>query len=147
MSDLMTFGATQPALIILPALVETCGKHGREIEGLDWVTKGQSAADQTGIRVAEAELQRVKGELLMIKDTGDMVEAECSLRTAIDVARRQSAMLFELRATISLARLLQQQGKTDEARRMLAEIYNWFSEGFDTADLKAAKALLNELLI
>jgi len=115
-------------------------------EGLDWVAKGLATAEQTGLRMAEAELHRLKGELLMIKDTGDVIEAECCLRTAIDVARRQSARLFELRATISLARLLKQQGKTDEARRMLTEIYNWFTEGFDTADLKSAKALLDGLI-
>ena len=99
------------------------------------------------MRQAEAELYRLKGELLTISDTGDAVEAECCLRTAIDVARWQSARLFELRATISLARLLKLQGKADEARRMLTEIYNWFTEGFDTADLKEAKALLDELAL
>jgi predicted ATPase len=93
----------------------------------------------------EAELHRIKGELLLIKDTGDVVEAECCLRTAIDVVRRQRARLLELRATISLARLLKQQGKTEEARLILTDIYNWFTEGFDTADLKDAKALLDEL--
>jgi predicted ATPase len=71
--------------------------------------------------------------------------AELSLRTAIDVARRQSARLFELRATVSLGRLLRDTGRRDEARAVLAEIYNWFTEGFDTADLKEAKALLDEL--
>jgi predicted ATPase len=81
----------------------------------------------------------------MIKDPGNVAEAESCLRTAIDVARWQGARLFELRATTSLARLLKQQGKQDEARAMLAEIYNWFTEGFDTADLKDAKALLDEL--
>jgi predicted ATPase len=81
----------------------------------------------------------------MIKDPGQVAEAEGSLRTAIDVSRRQHARLFELRATVSLARLLKKQGKTVEARTMLAEIYNWFTEGFDTADLKEAKTLLGEL--
>ena len=81
----------------------------------------------------------------MIKDSGSVVEAERCLRTAIDVARRQSARLFELRATVSLARLLRDTNRRDEARAMLAEIYNWFTEGFDTADLKDAKALLDEL--
>jgi adenylate cyclase len=130
---------------MLSALAETCGKHGYASEGLEWVTKGLAAADATGVRVAEAELQRLKGELLMSKDMGDLVEAECCLRTAIDVARRQSARLFEIRATLSLSRLLRDTGRRDEARTMLAEIYNWFTEGFDTADLKNAKALLNEL--
>jgi class 3 adenylate cyclase/tetratricopeptide (TPR) repeat protein len=143
MSDPIVIGAASSQM--LSALAETCGKHGRVIEGIDWVAKGLAAADETGVRTAEAELQRVKGELLVIKDTGDVAEAECCLRTAIDVARWQSARLFELRATISLARLLKQQRKTDEARRMLTEIHNWFTEGFDTADLKSAKTLLDEL--
>ena len=143
MSDPLVGGA---GALMRAALAETCGKHGRASEGLDWVAKGLAAAEETGVRTAEAELQRLKGELLlMIKDTGNVVEAECCLRTAIDVARRQSARLFELRATISLARLLKQQGKTDEARRMLTEIYHWFTEGFDTVDLKDAKMLLDEL--
>jgi predicted ATPase len=71
--------------------------------------------------------------------------AEESFREAIDIARRQQAKSWELRATTSLSRLLQKQGRIDEARRMLSEIYNWFTEGFDTADLKDAKALLDSL--
>ena len=71
--------------------------------------------------------------------------AESSFRTAIEVPRKQCAKWRELRATLSLARLLEHQGRRDEARTMLAEIYNWFTEGFDTADLKDAKALLDEL--
>ena len=90
-------------------------------------------------------MHRLKGELLMIKDSGNHAEAERCLRTAIDVARGQSARLFELRATVSLARLLRDTNRRGEARTMLAAIYNWFTEGFDTADLKEAKALLDEL--
>ena len=109
------------------------------------VVKGLATVELTGRRVAEAELHRIKGELLMIKDLGELAEAERCLRTAIDVARRQGAKLFELRATVSLARLLKRQGKPDEARVMLPEIYGWFTEGFEFADLKDAKALLDEL--
>jgi predicted ATPase len=130
---------------MLVALAEACGKHGRAKEGLDLVTEGLATAEQTGWRMLEAELHRVKGEILMIKDPSNVVEAERSLRTAIDVARRQGARLFELRATVSLARLLEQQGKIEEAREMLTEIYNWFTEGFEFADLKDAKALIDEL--
>jgi predicted ATPase len=93
----------------------------------------------------EAELHWTKGELVMIKDPGNVAEAERYLRTAIDVARRQGAKLYELRATVSLGRMLKQQSKADEARQMLSEIYSWFTEGFDTADLKEAKALLDQL--
>ena len=126
-------------------LAETCGKNGRVEEGLDLVTTGLVTAEQTGLRMAEAELHRVKGELLMLKDADNAAEAERSFRTAIEVARRQSARPFELRATISLAHLLRETNRRDEGRAMLTEIYNWFTEGFDTPDMKDAKALLDEL--
>ena len=76
---------------------------------------------------------------------GDHAEAEASFDKAIEVARRQRARSWQLRATTSLARLWQEQGKTNEARQVLGEIYGWFTEGFDTPDLKQAKALLEEL--
>ena len=133
--------------IMLVALAEICGKSGRTEEYLDLVAKGQVMGEQTGWRLMEAELHRIKGELLMVPDSGKAAEAGRCLRTAIDVARRQGARLYELRATTSLARLLRDTNRRDEARAMLAEIYNWFTEGFDTADLKHAKALLEELSI
>jgi predicted ATPase len=139
------FAATLARTLLSVTLAETCGKNGRAQEGLDLVAKDLATAEQTGLRTTEAELHRLKGELLLIKEASNMAEAEQCLRTAIDVARRQGARLFELRATISLARLLAGQGGRQEARAMLAEIYNWFTEGFDTADLKDAKALLDEL--
>lgn len=126
-------------------LAETCGKQGRPEEGLDLVAEGLASVEQTGQRNAEAELHRVKGELLMLIDPGKKTEAEYCLRTAIDIVRRHGAKLFELRATISLAHLLRNTNRRDEARTMLAQIYKWFTEGFDTADLKEAKALLDEL--
>jgi predicted ATPase len=127
------------------ALAETCGQNGRADEGLELVAKGLAIAEQTGLRVAEAEFHRVKGELLMATDVDKVTEAQCSLRTAIEVARRQGARLFELRATVSLARLLRDTNRRDEARTILAEIYSWFTEGFDTKDLQEAKALLEVL--
>jgi class 3 adenylate cyclase/tetratricopeptide (TPR) repeat protein len=129
----------------LVALAETYGKNGHAEEGLDLVAKGLATAEQTGLSLAEAELYRIKGELLMIKDHGNVVEVERCLRTAIDVARRQGARLFELRATVSLARLLRDTNRRDEARTMLAEIYTWFTEGCELPDLKEAKALLDDL--
>jgi class 3 adenylate cyclase/tetratricopeptide (TPR) repeat protein len=143
-SDLVVAEALSTALMLV-SLAETCGKNGRVEEALDLVAKGLATAEQTGMRVAEAELHRLKGELLMIKDLGNVAEAEHCLCTAIDVARGQGARLFELRATVSLARLLKQQGETDEARQMLGAIYGWFTEGFDLPDLEEAKALLEEL--
>jgi predicted ATPase len=81
----------------------------------------------------------------LLLDSKRSSEAETCFRQAIDSARRQSAKSLELRAVMSLSRLLQKKGKTEEARRILAAIYGWFTEGFDTADLKEAKALLEEL--
>jgi class 3 adenylate cyclase/predicted ATPase len=93
----------------------------------------------------EAELHRLRSELLLMQDASKVQEAERCLRTAIEIAREQSAKSWELRSTITLARLQEKQGRRDEAHAMLAEIYGWFTEGFDTADLKDAKALLEEL--
>jgi predicted ATPase len=97
----------------------------------------------TDERYCEAELHRLTGELLGTRERD--AEAEQSFRTAILIAHGQSAKYFQLRATMSLARLLAKQVRRDEAHTMLAAIYNWFTEGFDTADLKDAKALLDEL--
>jgi len=98
-----------------------------------------------GDNVDEAQLHRVKGELLLKIDYDRIDEAEQCFRTAIEIARRQSAKTYELRASTRLARLLARQGRRDEARVTLSEIYNWFTEGFDTADQKDAKELLEEL--
>ena len=99
--------------------------------------------EQTDERHWEVDIYRLKGELLLLQ--GDEAGAEASFHKAIEVARRQQAESLELRAAMSLARLWQQQGRMDEARQMLAEIYGWFTEGFDTPDLREAKALLEEL--
>jgi predicted ATPase len=100
-------------------------------------------AESDGDRYCEAETYRLRGELLM-KCQSNANKAQAFER-AIEVARKQEARCWELRATTSLARLLRNSNRRDEARRMLAEIYNWFTEGFHTADLKEAKALLDEL--
>ena len=114
-------------------------------EGLEAVSYGLATGEKTGQTYFEARLHHLKGELLLMKNSSNVEEAERAFSTAIEVARRQGARLFELRATNSFARLLTKQGRRDEARAMLAEIYGWFAEGFDTADLKDAKALLDEL--
>jgi predicted ATPase len=93
----------------------------------------------------EAELSRLKGEFLLVRSAEDHREVESSFQQAFQIARRQQAKSLELRAAMSLARLWQRQGQRAEARQLLAEIYGWFTEGFDTADLKEAKALLQEL--
>jgi predicted ATPase len=126
-------------------LASGLGAAGRPEEGLEVVEDAFTSAAKTGEQLGSPWLHRVKGELLLAQDSSDVAKAERCFRTAIEIARRQSARSPELRATTSLARLLDKQGKRGEARTMLAEIYGWFTEGFDTADLKDAKALLDEL--
>src|SRR5207249_3357571 len=114
-------------------------------EGLRVLAEGLTAVHKTGERQHEAELYRLKGELLLQQDVPDAQEAESCLRQAVDVAHQQQAKSLELRAAMSLGRLWQRQGKQDAARELLAPTYGWFTEGFDTADLQEAKALLAEL--
>jgi DNA-binding SARP family transcriptional activator/predicted ATPase len=124
-------------------LAEAYGKAGRAGEGLSVLDEALAQVEETDERCYEAELRRLKGELLLMQ--GHEAEAEASFHNAIEVARRQQAKSWELRATVSLCRLWQRQVKIDQARQMLAEVYGWFTEGFDTPDLKEAKALLEEL--
>jgi predicted ATPase len=118
---------------------------GRPREGLEAVSEGLELVQRTGARIFEAEMRRLKGELLLMGDQSTVKEAARCFGDAIAIARRQGAKSLELRATMSLARLLIKQGRRDEARTMLAEIYNRFTEGFETRDLQEAKQLLNEL--
>jgi predicted ATPase len=118
---------------------------GQIEEGLNVLAEALAAVEKTGERYYEAELYRLKGELLLVHSTENHAEAETCLHQALDIARRQQAKSLELRATVSLSRRWQQQGKRDEARELLAPIYGWFTEGFDTADLQEAKALLAEV--
>src|SRR5262245_46901947 len=101
--------------------------------------------EQTGARLWEAEVQRLTGELLLRQAAPDEEQAAACFQQALDEARRQQATSLELRAATSHARLWQRQGKRTEARELLAEVYGWFTEGFDTADLQEAKALLEVL--
>jgi predicted ATPase len=127
----------------LALLAEAYGKGGQAEQGLSVIAEALALMEKTGERYYEAESHRIKGELLQMQD--DETEAEVSFRKSIEVAQRQEAKSWELRAATSLSRLWQRQGKREEARQLLAEIYNWFTEGFDTPDLKEAKALLEEL--
>jgi predicted ATPase len=109
------------------------------------LAEAQAFANGTEGHKYDAEIYRLKGELLLKQDGSYAAEAQSCFQRAIEIARNQSAKSLELRATMSLARLLAKQGRRDEVRTMLADIYNWFTEGFDTADLKDAKVLLDEL--
>ena len=120
-------------------------QEGQVEAGLAALAEALATAQATGERWAEAELYRLRGSLLL--QTGaPKAEAEAWLQRALDVARRQEAKSLELRAAMSLSRLWQQQGKRREAHDLLAGIYAWFTEGFDTADLQEAKALLKDLV-
>ena len=124
-------------------LAEAYGKAQRPLEGLEHLTDAIRVIERTEEREFEAELYRVRGELLLA--TEDAGQAEESFCTALEIARCQSAKLSEMRAAVSLARLWRDQGKHPEALELLAPVYGWFTEGCDTADLKDAKALLAEL--
>ncbi len=142
-SGLDALGAARPWLICY--LAEGCLKVAQAQEGLRVLSRAASRTEETGERWAWADLHRLRGELLLADSPSDTSEAERCFHTAIEVARQQHAKSFELRATTSLAHLLGQYGRRDEARAMLAEIYGWFTEGFDYADLKDARSLLDEL--
>ena len=141
----------QPYFLYLHA--EASGKAGRTKEGLNLLEEALGLVEKNGERIWEAELYRLKGELLKASSSGSSsrqkveieTEAEECFYKAIEVARRQEAKSLELRAAMSLSRLWKSQGKKEEARKLLGEIYQWFTEGFDTKDLKEAKVLLVEL--
>jgi class 3 adenylate cyclase len=118
---------------------------GRPAEGLHQIAEALDHVAQTGIVYYEAELHRLDGQLRLCLDPPDEQRAETSFRRALDIARPQKAKAWELRAATSLARLWGEQGRRREGRDLLASIYGWFTEGFNTADLKEAKALLDEL--
>jgi class 3 adenylate cyclase/predicted ATPase len=136
-------GAVTTVPFFLTMLAGALGNAGRPTEGLKRLNEAVRQIEATEERWSEADVHRVRGELLIA--VGDAVVAEKSLYQAIGVARRQSAKLFELRAATSLARLWRDQGKCAEGYHLLAPVYGWFTEGFDTLDLKEAKALLDEL--
>src|SRR5262249_52571980 len=154
---LTTYRATGAELICpywLALLTEAYGQGGQAEAGLAVLAEALAAVEKIGERWWEAELYRLKGELLL--QSGDQglesgvsnppsEAAETYFHQALDTARRQQAKSFELRATVSLSRLWQRQGKHTEARQMLVEVYSWFTEGFDTVDLQEARALLQEL--
>ncbi len=136
---------TRPYFLCL--LADACIKAGRVDDGLSALNEALAAADAHENRSYEAETYRLKGELLLKQDQSNAAEAQSCFQRATEIARKQSAKSWELRATMSLARLLAKQGRRDKASVMLADIYNWFTEGFDTADLKDANALLDEMSV
>jgi len=118
---------------------------GQPEVGLAALSEALALVETTGERYYEAELHRLKGALLLQHAAPEVSHAETCFQQALDIACRQEAKSLELRAAMSLARLWRQQGKRPEGRELLAPIYGWFTEGFDTADLQEAKALLEAL--
>ena len=135
-------GVNQHALLALQADAQLTS--GKPEAALASVAAGLKAVEKTGGAPLEAELYRLRGEALLA-GAGTLSEAEAAMQQGIDAARRQNAKSWELRCAMSLARLRQQQGRPQEAAALLAPILGWFTEGFDTADLKEAKALLDKL--
>jgi predicted ATPase len=124
-------------------LAEAFWHAGRVGEGLKSVEAGLDVSNRHGERYYDAELWRLQGELVKVQD--NMEEAESCFQKAIEIARHQAVKSLELRAATSLARLWLRQGKRSEAQHLLGETYAWFTEGFETADLREAKCLLSEL--
>jgi len=148
--SMQAMGAALNMPLNLAWLAEGYGKTGQAEEGLTLLAEALGLVQKTGERRWEAELYRLKGELTLqsqVQGPQSQVEEEVEgcFHRAFEIAQRQQAKSLGLRAVMSLARLWQRQGKKDEARQMLTEIYGWFTEGFDTRDLRKAKALLGEL--
>jgi TOMM system kinase/cyclase fusion protein len=129
----------------LALLAAASAQVGQHEAGLSLLSEALAWTNDREERRWEAEVYRLQGEVLLARSAGHDTEAETCFRQALDIARRQQAKSWELRAAMSLSRLWQQQGKRTEARELLAPIYGWFTEGFDTADLQEARALLTAL--
>jgi class 3 adenylate cyclase/predicted ATPase len=141
------FRATGAELLrphFLGLLAEAYGRSKRT-EGLEALDEALALVDRTGERLHESEFYRLKGQLLLARSMDHYPEAEACFQHALAIARRYQAKSLELRVAVHLSRLWQQHGKHDQARRLLGEAYGWFTEGFDTGDLKEAKALLDDV--
>jgi predicted ATPase len=138
-------GVQQHRASLLGLLAGTYGRARRSDEALTRLAEVLAMAARLGEHWFEAELRRLRANVLFAGSPGQASNAESSLHSALAVAREQGAKWWELRAAMSMARLRRDQGKRDEARELLAPVYGWFTEGFDTLDLKQAKALLEEL--
>jgi predicted ATPase len=136
-------GVGAPPFLLM--LADATWRAGRHDDALGALGLGVARAQETGQHFWDAELYRLRALILLDKDAGTEAEAETLFRRALEIARGQEARSFELRAATSLARLLQARGQPADARTLLAPVYDWFTEGFDTADLKDAKALLEEV--
>jgi predicted ATPase len=137
-------GADYPPAQFLGWLADGYAKTGQESKGLKVLEEALATIHRAGDVLFEAELHRLKGELLLLQDPSNRKEATHCFQMAIEISARQGAKLLELRAKTSLARLLANHRCLRKARALLTDIYGWFTEGFDTADLKEAKTLLDD---
>jgi predicted ATPase len=151
LADYQATGVKFASPLFLTALAEACGNAGQIEEGLALLTEALVAANQSGERIYEAEIYRLKGDLLLKADVerrraSSESPEDCFLQ-AVRIARAQQAKSLELRATMSLCHWWHRQGKREQAQQRLDEIYGWFSEGFDTPDLREAQKLLTTLQV
>jgi predicted ATPase len=138
-------GATMFLPMWLTRLAAAYADLGQLGDALRCIGEAKSTVEKTGERWYEAEINRIAGEIALQSPERDTAKAESYFECALAVARQQQAKSWELRAAMSLVRLWRDRGKVSEARELLAPVYGWFTEGFDTRDLKEAKALLDEL--
>ena len=138
-------GIRFPLPLCAMLLAEAEAEVGHVKQALTTLNDTIADVGRSGRHHFDAELHRLRGQLLLRDKWRDVAAAEAALMRAIEVARRQHTRTFELRAAMSLARLWRDQGKVQQARELLAPVYGWFTEGFDTRDLKEAKVLLEEL--
>jgi predicted ATPase len=140
------FRATGAELLrphFLGLLAEAYARSARTDEGLEALDEALALVERTGERLHESEFYRLKGQLLLARSMDNHTAAEACFQQALTIACHHQVKSLELRAAVHLSRLWQQQGKHDQAQRLLGEVYGWFTEGFDTGDLKEAKALLD----
>jgi predicted ATPase len=138
-------GATMFLPLYLSYLTRAHASLGRFEDARRFIEQATKMIETSGERSCEADVLRTAGEITLISPAGDTATAEAYFERSLAVARAQQAKSWELRAAMSMARLWRDQGKRDEARDLLAPVYGWFTEGFDTLDLKQAKTLLDEL--
>ena len=142
---LRSTGATAWAPLFLPYLARAYAELGQFDDAWRCIGEAMTAIETTNEKWCEADIHRMAGEIALMSPEPDAAKAEAYFERALAVAREQQAKSWELRAAMSMARLWRDQGKPDQARELLAPVYGWFTEGFDTLDLKEAKALLDEL--
>jgi predicted ATPase len=144
-ADAEATGAKMMRPMFCALLTEAYGQMGQLDEAWRMLSAALEAVEESGQRHYEAEMYRFKGELHLLEGRPDIEQAEASFQRALEIARHQQAKSWELRAAMSLARLWREQGRHAEAHDLLAPVYGWFTEGFDTADLRGAMELLDEL--